>query len=112
MGILFSQSDHTYCRIPTRDFKYHGRQNFVKQMDIKEANISKTYTGVRTSACGSACMKVVQPDSKVHKLETRSTCIDIVDTISNKLVTPKSISLFTYCYYRESASQSNEGQAY
>ena len=28
MGILFSQSDQTYCRIPARDFKYHGRQGF------------------------------------------------------------------------------------
>ena len=79
MGILFSQSDHAYCRIPARNFKYHGRQNFVKQMDIKEANISKTYTGVRTSVCGSACIQVVQPDSKVHKLATRSTCRDMVD---------------------------------
>ena len=28
MGILFSQSDHTYCREPAGDFKYQGRQGF------------------------------------------------------------------------------------
>ena len=27
MGILFSQSDHTYYRIPAEDFKYQGRQD-------------------------------------------------------------------------------------
>ena len=61
MGILFTQSDHTYCRIPAGDFKYQGRQGFqgngkfVKQMDIKEANISETNIGFRTSGCGSVC---------------------------------------------------------
>ena len=28
IGILFSQSDHTYCRIPARDLKYQGKQGF------------------------------------------------------------------------------------
>ena len=28
MGILFSQSGHTYCRIPAREFKYQDRQGF------------------------------------------------------------------------------------
>ena len=111
MAILFSQSDHTYCRKSARDFKYQGRQNFVKQMDIKLANISETYTGVRTSVCGSACIQVVPPDPKVHKLANKSTCMDD-GPISNKPVTPKSICLPTFCSYRESASQSNEGQAY
>ena len=111
MGILFSQSDHTYCRIPAWDFKYQGRQNFVKQMDIKQANISESYTGVRTSVCGSACIHVVPPDPKVHKLATRSTCMD-GGRISSKLVIPKSICLSTFYSYRESASQSSEGQAY
>ena len=55
MGILFKQSDHTYCRIPAGDFKYQGRQGFqgnekfVKRMDIKQANISETDTGFKTS---------------------------------------------------------------
>ena len=107
MGILFSQSDHTYCRIPAWDFKYKDRQNFVKQMAIKQANISERYTGVRTILCGSACIQVVPPDPKVHKLATRSTCMD-GGRISNKLVIPKSICLSTFYSYRESASQSND----
>ena len=51
MGILFSQSDRTYCRIPTRDVKYQRRQGFqgtekfIKRMDLKQANISETNTG-------------------------------------------------------------------
>ena len=28
MVIFFSQSDHTYCGIPAKDFKYQGRQGF------------------------------------------------------------------------------------
>ena len=106
MGILFSQSDYTYSRKSARGFKYQGRQNFVKQMDIKQANISETYTGVRTSVCGSTCIQVVLTDPKVHKLANRSTCMDD-GRISNKLVTPKSICLHTFCSYMESASQRN-----
>ena len=115
MRILFSQSDHTYCRIPARDFKYQDRQGFqgngkfVKRMDIKQANISETDTDFRTSGCGSVCIQVVPPDPNVHKLATRSTCMD-GGCIGNKLVTPKSICLPTFCSYRESASQSNERQ--
>ena len=43
MGILFSQSDHTYCKIPAGDFKYQDRQGFlviekfVKRIDTKQA---------------------------------------------------------------------------
>ena len=117
MGILFSQSDHTYCRIPVGDFKYLGREDFqgnekfVKRMDIKQANISETNTGFRTSGYGSVCIQVVLPDPKVHKLATRSACMD-GGCISNKLDTPKSIRPPTFCSYRESVSQSNEGQVY
>ena len=117
MGILFRPSDHNYCRIPTRDFEYQGRQGlkknekFVNRVNIKQINVSETDAGFRTSGCGSVCMQVVPPDSKVHKLETRSTCMD-GGCISNKLDTPKSICLPTFCSYRESVSQSNEGQVY
>ena len=58
IGILFSQSDYTYCRIPVGDFKYQDRQffqgneKFFKQMDIKQANVSETETGFRISGCG------------------------------------------------------------
>ena len=117
MVILFNQSDHTYCRIPARDFKYQGRQGFqgnekfIKRIDIKQANISETNTGFRTSECGSVWIQVVPPDPKVHKLATRFTCMD-GGCISNKLDTLKSIRLPTFCSYRESVSQSNEGQVY
>ena len=43
MGILFSQSDHTYCKTPAGDFKYQDRQGFlviekfVKRIDTKQA---------------------------------------------------------------------------
>ena len=59
MGIFFSQSDHTYCRVPAKDFKYQSRQGFqgnekfFKRMDIKQANISETDAGFRTSGCRS-----------------------------------------------------------
>ena len=112
MGILLRQSDHTYCRIPARDFKYQGRQGlqgnekFVKRMDIKQAVISETDTGFRISGCGSVSIQVVPPDPKVHKLATRSTCMD-GECISNKLDTPKSICLPTI-----NVSQSNERQSY
>ena len=105
MGILFTQSDPTYCRIPAGDFKYQGRQGFqgnekfVKQMDIKQANISETDTGFRTSGCGSVCIWVVPPDPKVDKLATRSACME-GGCISNKLDTPKSICLPIFCSYR------------
>ena len=46
-------------------------------MDIKQSSISETYTGVRTS--GSASIQILQPGPKVHKLATRSTCMDMVD---------------------------------
>ena len=94
MGILFSQSDHTYCRIPARDFKYQGRQGFqkneqiIKRMDIKQASIQETDTGFRTSGCGYVCIQVVPPDPEVHKLATRSTCMD-GGCILTKLATPK-----------------------
>ena len=77
MGILFSQSDYSYCRIPVGDFKNQGRQGFqgnekfVKQMNIKQANVSGTDTEFRTGGCGSVCIKVVPPDPKVQKLATR-----------------------------------------
>ena len=80
-------------------------------MDIKRANISENDTDFRTSGCGSVCNQVVPPDPKVHKLATRSTCMKVW-WISNKLVTPKSICLPTFCFYRESASQSDERQVY
>ena len=56
-------------------------------------------------------MQFVPPDSKVHKLETRSTCMD-GGCISNKLDTTKTICLPTFCSYRESVSQSKKGQVY
>ena len=51
------------------------------------------------------------PDSKVHKLASRSACMD-GGCISNELDTPKSIRLPTFCSYREGVSQSNGGQVY
>ena len=95
------------------DFKYLGRQDFqenekfVKRMDLKQANISETCAGFRTS--GSVCVQVVPPDPNVHKLATRSTCMD-GGCISEKLVTSKSICFPTFCSYREGGSQSKEGQ--
>ena len=80
-------------------------------MDIKQANVSETDTGFRNSGCGSVCMQVVPPDPKVHKMATRSTCMD-GGYISNKLDASKSIRLRTIYSYRESVSQSNEGQVY
>ena len=111
MAILFSQSDHTYCRIPDGDFTaeyqggqgFQGNEKFVKRMGIKQSNISGTDTGFRTSGCGSVCIQVVPPDPKVHKLATRSTCMD-AGCISNKLDTPKSIRFPTFCSYRETNS--------
>ena len=70
MGILFSQSGHTYCRIPAGDFKYQGRQGnetFIERMDIKQANIPESDTDFRTSGWGSICIQVVTPDPKVKK---------------------------------------------
>ena len=45
-------------------FKYQGRQDFwenvkfVKRMDIKQANVSETDPGFRTSGCESVCIQV------------------------------------------------------
>ena len=45
-------------------FKYQGRQDFwenekfVKPMDIKQANVSETDPGFRTSGCESVCIQV------------------------------------------------------
>ena len=45
-------------------FKYQGRQvfweneKFVKRMDIKQANVSETDSGFRTSGCESVCIQV------------------------------------------------------
>ena len=53
-GVLFSQSDHNYCRITAGHFKYQGRQGFqgnekiFRRIDIKQANISETDTGFRS----------------------------------------------------------------
>ena len=94
MGILFIRSDHTYCRIPARDFKYQGRQGFqgneqiIKRTDIKQANIQETDTGFSDSGCGYVCIQVVPPDPEKHKLASRSTCMD-GGCILNKLATPK-----------------------
>ena len=102
MRIFFSQSGHTYCRIPARDSKwqgkqcFHGNEKFVKRMDIIQANISETDVGFSTSGYGSACIQVVPPDLKVHKLATRSTRMD-GGCVSNKLDTPKSICFPTFC---------------
>ena len=60
---------------------------------------------------GFVFIQVVPPDPKVHKLGATSTCMD-GQCISNKLNTPKGISLRSFCSYRESASQSNAGQVY
>ena len=115
--ILFSQSDHTYSRISSDDFKYQGRQGlqenekFVKRMNIKQSNVSETDTGFRNSGCGSACIQVVPPDPKVHELTTRSMCMD-GGCISNNLDPPKSIRLLIFCSYRETVNQDNEGQVY
>ena len=117
MGILFIQSDQTYCRISAWDFKYQGRQvfqvnkKFVKWMDIKQANISEIDTSFRTSGCGSVWIQVMPPDTKVNKLATRPTSID-GRCISNKLDTPKSVHYPNFCFYKESVSKSNEGQMY
>ena len=80
-------------------------------MDIKQANISETGTGFKTRGCGSVCIQIVPPDCKVHKLATRSTCMD-GGCISDKLDTPKILCLSTFCSCRESVSQSNEVQVY
>ena len=62
-------------------------------------------------ALGPVCIQVVPPNPKVHKLATKSTCMD-GGCISNKLETPKSIHLPTFCSYKKSVSQSNKGQVY
>ena len=80
-------------------------------MDIKQGNVLETDTGFRTSGCGSARIQVLPPDPKVHKLATRYTSMD-GGCISNKLDTPISIRLSTFCFYRESVNQSNKGQVY
>ena len=95
MRIFFSQSDHIYCRIPARGFKYHSRQSsqvnekFTKRMDIKRANVPENNTGFQASGCGSVCIQDGPPDPMVHNLATRSIHMDD-GCISNKLDTPKS----------------------
>ena len=79
--------------------------------EIKQANISETDTRFRTSGCGSVCIRVAPRDHEVHKLATRSTFMD-GGCISNKMDTPKSICFPSFCFYRQSVSQSNERQAY
>ena len=73
-------------------------------MDVKQANVSETDTGFKTSGCGSVCIQVVLPYPKVHKLATRSRCMD-VGCISNKLDTPKSIHHPIVCSYKETVNQ-------
>ena len=51
------------------------------------------------------------PDPKVNKLAIRSKFTD-GGCFSNKLVTPKSLCLPTFCSYRGSACQSNERQVH
>ena len=51
------------------------------------------------------------PDPKVQKMETRFTSTD-GGFISNKLDTPKRVPLPKLCFYKESVSESNEGQVY
>ena len=80
-------------------------------MDIEQAKMLETDKGFRSNWYGSVCIQVVPPDPKVHKLATRSTFMD-GRCISNKLYTRKSMRLPTFCSYRESVSQSNEGQVY
>ena len=67
-------------------------------MDIKQANASETNTGFWTTGCGSVCIQ------SCHQIPN--------GCISNKLDIPKSMPLPTFCSYRESVSQSNEGQVY
>ena len=106
MGILFSRSYHTYCRIPAEDFKYQGRQSFqgnekfIMHMDLEQINVSETDTCPGTSGCGSVWIHVVSSDPKIHNLATRSTCMDS-GYISNKLDKPKSIYLPIICSNRE-----------
>ena len=67
---MFSQSHHTYCRIPAGDFKYQGRQgfqrnkNFIKRRDIKQANISENDIGFRTQGCECVASRLFQQISK------------------------------------------------
>lgn len=115
MGILYGQSDHTYCRVPPWDFKYQSRQSFqgnetfVKRMDIEQNNFSESGSSHGASRCGSVCIQVVSSDTKVHKLATRSTCLD-GRCISNKLGASKSLCLPTICSNRESSGQSDPRQ--
>ena len=82
-------------------------------MDIKQANISETYTGFRNSWCGSICIQVVPPDPKVDTLATRSTCVD-GRCISNKKCCShlKAYAFRPFCSYRKSPSQTSERRAY
>ena len=80
-------------------------------MDIKQANIPESDTDFRTSGWGSICIQVVAPDPKVKKTGNQIH-MQIWWMHLYKLDTPKGIRLHTFCSYRESVSQSNEGQAY
>lgn len=57
-------------------------------MDLELKNASKTDTGLGTGGCGSVCIQIVSSDPKLHKVTTRSTCMN-GGYISNKLDKPK-----------------------
>ena len=71
--------------------------------------LKQALESVDVDGFGCGCGSVVPPASKVHKLATRSACMN-GRCILNKLDTPKSIHLPTFYSYRESVSQNNEGQ--
>ena len=87
---------------------FRRNEKFVKQMDIKQVNIFENESAFRTSGFRSVCIQVVPTDPKVHNLATRSTWMD-GGCISNKLDTPKSIHIPSFCFCRENVSQSSEG---
>ena len=59
---------------------------------------------MQTDTSGSICIQVVFLDPKIHKLTTRSTCMD-GGYISNKLDKPKSICLPSICCDRDEVAK-------
>ena len=95
----------TYCRIPAEDSKYQGRpgiqgnEKFVKPQALGPVNVD-----LFRSWLYHQIPKYISRQPDPHAW--------MVDAFKKKLDTPKSIRFPIFCSYRESVSQSNEGQVY
>ena len=78
LGVLFSETDHSYCKPHSGYREYQCRPAVsgvlgLEQLETRSASVSEVEPSPGTSKCGSVCRQVECPVEQICQLETGSS---------------------------------------